>query len=162
MGEGLIMLLKCVVLLLFTVSSTWGQSTPSRHRTRSRARHPYSGSKPRSPTELANLIKNLRAEGATAVFTNEKVSQPFFSVPARIINVNREGVQVYEYARASKADSEAKRVSSDGMTIGTSKPSWLASPHFFKRGKLIVLYVGGDQTILKILQATLGEQFAGG
>jgi len=83
-------------------------------------------------------------------------------VAARIINVNGQGIQIFEYAQVSKAGIEAKRVSSNGMTIGTTKPSWLSTPHFFKRKKLIVLYVGDDQTILRVLLSTLGNQFAGG
>jgi hypothetical protein len=86
----------------------------------------------------------------------------FFSVASRIISVNGQALQVIEYAQPSKLDREARRVSSNGMTIGTSKPSWLSIPHFYKTEKLIVLYVGDDQTILRILQSTLGDQFAGG
>jgi hypothetical protein len=78
------------------------------------------------------------------------------------MNVNGQAVQVNQYAKASKLDREASRVSSNGMTIGTSKPSWLSTPHFYKTDKLIVLYVGDDQTILRILQSALGKQFAGG
>lgn len=156
------MLLKLIILLLFSASLTPGQSTRNRHRAQPSARRPQQASKARSAKELSNLIKNLRAKGATVVLTNEKVSQPFFSVAARIININGQGVQVFVYAQASKADSEATRVSSNGMNIGTSKPSWLSTPHFFKAEKLIVLYVGDDQTILRILQSTLGNQFAGG
>ena len=161
-GRALTLLLKWIILLLFSASLTPGQSSRNRHRAQPSARHPHLTSRARSGKELSTLIKNLRAKGATVVLTNEKVSQPFFSVVARIINVNGQGVQVLEYAQASKADSEAKRVSSNGMTIGTSKPSWLSTPHFFKSGKLILLYLGDDQTILRILRSTLGNQFAGG
>lgn len=156
------MLLKWIILLLFSASLTPAQSAHNRHRAQPSARRPHSASKARSAKELSNLIKNLRAKGAIVAITNEKFSQPFFSTTARIMNVNGQSVQVFEYAQASKADSEAKRVSSNGMTIGTSKPSWLSTPHFFKTEKLIVLYVGDDQTILRILQSTLGNQFAGG
>jgi hypothetical protein len=38
----------------------------------------------------------------------------------------------------------------------------MAPPHFFRSGKLIVLYVGANESILKVLQASLGAQFAGG
>jgi hypothetical protein len=156
------LLLNWIVLLLFSASLTLVQSTHNRHGSRRSARRPHLASKARSATELSKLIKNLRAKGATVVSTNERISQPFFSVPARIINVNGEGVQVFEYARASALEGEAKGVSSDGMTIGTSKPSWMAPPHFFKSGKLIVLYVGANESILKVLQTSLGVQFAGG
>jgi hypothetical protein len=116
----------------------------------------------RSPTEYSRLIGKLRAQGASARSTAEKVRQPFFSVPGRIMKVNKEAIQVFEYSNPVSAEVEAKRVSPDGKTIGNSKPSWMSTPHFFKSQKLIVIYVGDDQTILRILQAELGNQFAGG
>lgn len=116
----------------------------------------------RSDTEYVQLVKRLRANGANAKLTAERVRQPFFSIPGRIININDEGVQVFKFANASAAEAQAKGVAPDGMTIGTSKPAWMAPPHFFKSGKLIVLYVGANQSILQVLQTTLGSQFAGG
>ena len=69
---------------------------------------------------------------------------------------------MFEYSNAATAESQAKLVSPDGTTIGNSKPSWMATPHFFKSQKLIVIYIGDDKTILRILQGALGDQFAGG
>ena len=77
------------------------------------------------------------------------------------MKISGEALQVFEYARASAADADASRVSGDGTTIGTSKPTWMATPHFFKSGKLIVLYVGGNQTVVDLLRTALGNQFAG-
>lgn len=78
------------------------------------------------------------------------------------MKINGEAVQVFQYRSPSAANADAKRVSADGSTIGTSKPMWMAIPHFFKSGKLIVLYVGGNETILDPLLTSLGAQFAGG
>lgn len=77
------------------------------------------------------------------------------------MNINDEGVQVFRYATDAAAANQAKQVAGDGMTIGTSKPSWMAPPHFFRSGKFIVLYVGTNESILKVLQTALGSQFAG-
>jgi hypothetical protein len=154
--------LTLIVLLLCTESlNPWQSAHPQYHR-RAKPRRPPAISKVRSTEEVLHLVKTLRAQGATVAITNEKVPQPFFSVVSRVINVNGQGVQVFEYRQARTADSEAKRVSSNGMTIGTSKPSWMSTPHFFKTEKMIVLYVGDDQTVLRILKSTLGNHFAGG
>jgi hypothetical protein len=117
------------------------------------------GSKPK---EYARLIGKLRARRALVKSTNERVRQPFFLVSGRIMKVNNENIQVFEYSNPATTDSQAKRVSPDGKTIGNNKPSWMSTPHFFKSQKLIVIYVGDDQTVLRILQAELGNQFAGG
>lgn len=148
--------------MLYTASLAPGHSAPYPQTRRPRSGRASAISKVRSTNEVLRLVRDLRAQGATVEVTNNRVPQPFFSVAARIINVNGQGVQIFEYAQVSKAGSEAKRVSSNGMTIGKTRPLWLSTPHFFKKKKLIVLYVGDDQTILRILVSTLGNQFAGG
>jgi hypothetical protein len=116
---------------------------------------------PKSSRELLRLTKKLRSAGARVALTSERVKQAFFAPAARIMNINGEGVQVFEYSKVSAAAKDAMLVSSDGMTIGTSKPSWMAPPHFFRSGRLIVIYVGNEETILRLLQGALGKQFAG-
>jgi hypothetical protein len=83
-------------------------------------------------------------------------------VKGREIAVDGESVQVFDYPSGETADGDAKRVSPDGSAVGTSKVSWLSTPHFFKKGDLIVLYVGGNRAVLDALRAALGPQFAGG
>lgn len=155
------MLLRLIILLLFTASLSFGQAARHRHRNKARPAHPHSSSKTKS-SELVRLTEKLRTHGGTVILTKEKVSQPFFSVAGRIININGEALQVFDYPTPSAANADASQVSADGTTIGTSKPTWMATPHFFKSGKLIVLYIGGNQTIVDLLRIVLGHQFAGG
>jgi len=96
--------------------------------------------------------------GATAV---GEVDQPFFSIPGRMIKVHGEDVQVFQYANAAAAAAEAAPISRDGRTVGTRKVHWIGSPHFFKKEKLLVLYVGDNAKVLGSLEAALGQQFAG-
>ncbi len=75
--------------------------------------------------------------------------------------MNGSDVQVFEYAAADAADTEATLVSSDGSSVGTSMISWIAPPHFYKAEKLIVLYVGESEPVIGALESVLGPQFAG-
>lgn len=152
---------KVILLSLFSATLVLGQATQHPHRISADKRHSSKAAKTSSTREYLPLIKRLRSQGATVKLTAEPVRQPFFSVPGRIIGINDESVQVFKFSNASAADGQAHRVSADGMTIGTSKPSWMAPPHFFKAGKLIVIYVGANESVLKVLQASLGVQFAG-
>lgn len=111
-------------------------------------------------TDYVSLVDNLRAAGATVEPAGE-INQPFFSVTGSAIMVNGENVQVFEYADAAAAEAEAGLVSADGSSIGTSIVSWVAAPHFYKAGKLIVLYVGENAATLNLLESVLGAQFAG-
>jgi hypothetical protein len=111
-------------------------------------------------TDYVSLIDSLRAAGATVEPAGD-ISQPFFSVKGNVITVSGEDVHVFEYADADAADSEATTVSPDGSSVGTSMIGWVARPHFYKAGKLIVLYVGDSKAVTDVLESVLGTQFAG-
>jgi len=70
-------------------------------------------------------------------------------------------VQVFAYSSAQTAERESKRVGGQGSSAGTIMPMWVAAPHFYKSGRLIVLYVGEDASAVKALETALGPQFAG-
>lgn len=78
-----------------------------------------------------------------------------------MIKVHGEDVQVFQYANVAAAQAEAAPISRDGMSVGTRKIFWVGAPHFFKKEKLLVLYVGDNPKVRKTLEAVLGQQFAG-
>jgi hypothetical protein len=106
------------------------------------------------------LVDALRAAGAT-VEPSEPVTQVFFTPEGNIIKVNGADVQVFEYESAEDMENEASQVEPDGGSIGTTMVTWMDTPHFYKAGRIIVLYVGSDETVLDLLESTLGPQFAG-
>ena len=105
-------------------------------------------------------MQALRAAGAR-VKAGETVTQPFFSMPARLVSIEGEGIQVFQYPDAAAAQAQAALVSPDGRQVGSSKPRWVSPPHFYKKANLLILYLGEDEKILKLLDAVLGPQFAG-
>lgn len=114
-----------------------------------------------SPMEdQASLVENLRAAGAN-VELGDPVEQAFFTVTGQIIKVNGADVQVFEYESAQAMEADAAQVSADGGSIGMSMVAWVEAPHFFKAGRVLVLYVGEDAAVLDLLKGALGGQFAG-
>lgn len=111
-------------------------------------------------TDYISLIDALRGTGVT-VEPAGHVDQPIFSVGGQVINLNDERVQVFEYATPSGADAEAMLISPDGREIGTTMVTWVDSPHFYRAGRVIVLYVGESATVISSLETALGPQFAG-
>ena len=111
-------------------------------------------------TDYDSLVDNLRAAGATVQPAGD-IIQDFFSVGGQAIKVNGEDIQVFECGNESTAEAEAVLVSSDGSSIGTSLPFWVAPPHFYKADRMIVLYVGGNVGVMDMLENILGAQFAG-
>lgn len=110
---------------------------------------------------LVKFIDDLRLAAESVAITG-KVDQPFFSVPAQNIVVNGDDVQVFEYSDSASAESEAAQISADGSSVGTTMISWVAPPHFYTKGRLIVLYVGENIAVLNALADVLGKPIAEG
>ena len=110
--------------------------------------------------DLAGLVAALEAAGATVEAAGE-IQQPFFGPKGQVLKVNGADVQVFEYPEAAVVAHDANQVASDGSSIGTQVMMWMATPHFYKSGKLIVLYVGDEAAVTALLTSALGPQFAG-
>jgi hypothetical protein len=112
----------------------------------------------------------LRAHGA--MIQDDGIGlQPFLSGTDHRLRVNGEGVDVFEYRSALEAAYDASRISADGSTFhGGFGPfggqavvvDYVAPPHWFRAGRVIVLYVGRQSAVLAQLRQVLGPQFAGG
>ncbi len=110
---------------------------------------------------LAELTGALRLADQSVEIAGP-VDQPFFSVPGQIIVVNGEDVQVFEYPDSTAAETEAAKISPDASSVGTSMMSWVATPHFYTGDRLIVLYVGENDSVTNALADVLGEPIAKG
>ena len=110
--------------------------------------------------DYVSLVDQIRGVGATVVPAGE-IEQPFFSVKGLIIKVNGEDVKVFEFADAPAANAAAASVAPDGGSIGRNMVSWIAPPHFYKAGKIIVLYVSNPGAVTVLLVKVVGAQFAG-
>ncbi|HKY23331.1 MAG TPA: hypothetical protein VJM31_19095 [Vicinamibacterales bacterium] len=122
------------------------------------------GSGPTGPTSFGSteaLVTALRAQGATAATGQTLPKDPgFFSTGARLVTVNSGIVSVYEYDNSRDADRDAATVLPDGSSIGSTMVLWVGPPHFFKNGRLIVLYAGDNSDVLQPLTTVLGAQFS--
>ena len=107
-----------------------------------------------------SLVDTLRAQGLTVVPTGQ-ISQPFFPMPGQTLQVNGQDVQVFEFKDSSVTKSHAKEISPDGKSIQNTAIQWISPPHFFSTGKIIVLYLGTDPTLLRELEMVMGKQIAG-
>lgn len=145
------LLLALAVLCGACASGPTGPATP-----------PTGPSGPAGGPATERLVGDLRSLGAKVERLGE-VGQPFFSVRATLLSVNDSGprVLVWEYPSEHEATGQAALVSSDGYQVGLTHVDWISTPHFFRSGVLIVLYVGDAHDVISALTAVLGPQFAG-
>lgn len=130
-------------------------------------RHAHTSKAPQRPqarssrsADLDTFVRALRARGLKVESAGE-VSQPFFTPAGRAFTVAGENVQVFRYPSVRAAEAEAKQVNAEGTSVGTSSAMWVGPPHFYRKGRLIVLYLGENADVLKALTSVLGPQFAG-
>lgn len=62
-------------------------------------------------------------------------------------------------------EKDASTINKDASEISRAynpiKIEWPKTPHFYKKGKIIVQYIGDDEKIISDLKEIMGEQFAG-
>ena len=105
---------------------------------------------------------------------NEKNVTPERAIGANSVILEREStviswddisVDAFEYpdwpAAQAAADQIVEYESRTGELTG-APVNWSATPHFFRKGRLMVLYVGDDRPTADLLKQVLGPQFAGG
>jgi hypothetical protein len=110
----------------------------------------------------ASLLSALKEAGATPEI-GDPITQDFFSVQGTLINLDQgnDGFQVFEYKTVEEMEADASKVAPDGGSVGTSMMNWIMPPHFFKSGRVIVIYIGNNETTLDLLEKVMGKQFAG-
>lgn len=123
-----------------------------------------------SAFSLGDLRGALRARGATVRDAGAASTQTFRGA-GHGLTVNGTHVAVYEYGTIIAAQYDAARVTPDGSTFrggfgplggGGVVVDWIATPHHFMKGRVIVTYIGDDGAIVGLLTGVLGPQFAGG
>ena len=106
------------------------------------------------------LASQLQAAGLK-VERKGSVPQPFFAVPAKVLAIGEDEIEVFEFASARDAEKAAATVSQDGGTIGTSAMHWIAPPHFHRRDRTVLIHFGVTAAVRSALDRIAGPAFAG-
>lgn len=108
----------------------------------------------------ADFMESLKSVGAV-VSSGENIRQPFFDVEGQLIAINEQQIQLFAFSGPEEVEAVKATISADGNTVGLSMIFWIEPPHFFRKGNLIVLYVGNNESTLTLLGTVMGPQFAG-
>ncbi len=119
-------------------------------------------------TDMPQLIEQLTAAGVAVEEAGEARAAALPGIwrrGGRLLRIEGELVTVFEHPDAASAKADAALISPDGSKISdggtTTSVDWIASPHFYRSGRLFVLYVGRVDAVTEALEAALGPQFAG-
>lgn len=98
-------------------------------------------------------------------FEVQEAEQDFLPTTRKRMIIDDIAIDIYIFNSDEKMESEASNIDSGGCSYDNGSKSlnvsWVSFPHFYKKGSLIVQYIGEDETVLSALEDILGEQFAG-
>ena len=111
---------------------------------------------PTGPSSLSttdDFIARLREAGASVQRMGQVSGDPLFSVPGTVLSVNdpRPRVWVHEYATPRQAADEAAGVPPKTVLI-----TFVATPHVYQAGQLVVVYTGISPEMRQLLDRILG------
>jgi hypothetical protein len=111
-------------------------------------------------TDYASLVAAFEKRGI-AVQPGETHWDLIFSHAARRLDLPKATLSVLEYSTEAEAMAVVQTISPYGNSVDRKMISWSNEPHFYRVNRLIVLYLGYDQSVIDQLQQVLGPQFAG-
>ena len=119
---------------------------------------------PGGATMMDTLVASLRQEGAKVerMETLPRSAYPFFSTQAVRLQVNGLDVQVFEFTSAAESEANARGIAATGTPIGATQITWVDTPHFYQRDRIIVLYVGRASLLTQLLEKVLDPPIING
>lgn len=119
-------------------------------------------------TTAAQVAARLDAAGHPANSdSSPQSSSGLFGTKPFVLCVDRRPIQVYQYGSVAERTVNSDAIQPDGSLRYTQGdtgrmvlPEWIATPHFFATGRVIVTYVGDDVALLETLSGVLGPPIA--
>ncbi|MBU3087472.1 hypothetical protein [Clostridium gasigenes] len=116
----------------------------------------YSDNKKVSDYNLENFkldmeSKNYRVE----IIAKDK---DFFDAPKFEVEIGEDKVSAYDYEELSTLEKDTSAITEKGLVINGTKSSWNKTPHYYKKGELLIIYDGDDIKIINSLYEILGSE----
>lgn len=109
-----------------------------------------------------SFVGDLNDAGVTVEDLGEPEAPRFTAKVGKALAVRSEEIRVYEYDSADSMEAEAAKVAADASSIDGKPAEWEATPHLFKDGRILVVYVGDNAETVDLLRSILGDEFAAG
>ncbi len=106
-------------------------------------------------------MRSLQAQGASVGVGSIAIEQPFTSVPGKLLIVDNQEIQVFEYTDVVSATAVASAI-----YYGNS-PGWEKfrrtheDAHLYQISNVLLLYTGNDLAITRLIDKAFGEREIG-
>jgi hypothetical protein len=159
--------LAAAVTLLVSCTGSQEASNPAERSSPSTTAAPPTTPSGQPVTDYSSFTHALVSAGFTVRDGERTENDMLFTVDRRAVLIDGVSVSTYEYPTNQALDEARSSIGRDSYSVptstnGTAHVEWVATPHFYGAGTLLVLYVGDDQGTLDALRNVLGRPYAGG
>ena len=105
-----------------------------------------------------NIISTLEKAGYK-IKTIQYVGEGILSGDLTTINIDGDTIGIYEYKNNQEMEEQAKTI--NGSRIGNNFIELMSTPHFYKKGNIMVSYIGVNKQTIKKVEKLMGKQFEG-
>ncbi len=120
--------------------------------------------------DYASFVAYIKTLGL-GVGAETKAHSDLYAGNITEVLINNETMYVIEYASETEMTQRASEISPDSTQITRTLPDGTKQitsilradipTHYYKKGRIIVIYAGKNETIIQILEEIFGPQFAG-
>jgi hypothetical protein len=109
---------------------------------------------------LTRFVADLPAGSRRMRTAPPSPSTIFLGATPADVCLDHNRLRVFQYATAAARLTDAATISSDGSRFSSGNRAmsvdWITTPHFYGRGRIIVLYLGSDPALTTQLHRLLG------
>lgn len=120
---------------------------------------------PQGTFGMEQFKSEMKAKNYNFEIQDVENSDDFLSNTKKRMVIGKEALEIYLYYNNEDMEDDAKNINMNGFGYSDGNKSmiidWISYPHFYKKGNIIVLYVGENEKIISDLNDIMGEQFAG-
>ncbi|WP_024616011.1 hypothetical protein [Clostridium sp. Ade.TY] len=114
---------------------------------------------------LTSLKDDLKAKGFEPKEKESKnnAMEKLFSVSGKILSIKNGEIYVYEYNKdqKDKLKNDLNSIQNNNSIMNGGDIKWNVSPHFYSKGRVVVVYDGNNQEILNALSEIMGMPLVG-
>ncbi len=111
------------------------------------------------------FIKDLKAKGFDPKVSKEEnnnsknKNMKIFSVNKEVIKIKGGELSLYEYGPNEKGtlEKDMNSITNSGANINGNPMTWNVKPHFYRKGRVLIVYDGDSKEILTSLKEILGD-----
>lgn len=116
----------------------------------------YSDNKKVSDYNLENFKSDIEEKGyKVEIIAKDK---DFFDAPKFEVKIGDHKVSAYDYEEMSTLEKDTSDITENGLVVSGTRVSWNKTPHYYKKGELLVIYDGDDTETINSLNEVLGSE----